>query len=1131
MAGSARRVPTHPAAQKGGIRRAAEAAAKAEVASAVAWALEITLLDVTAENADVRIGLFVEGDKACDGCAKWASKELPNLTWAQIVKHLDAGDMDDLFENHPVLGTATPHLHERSLQLFENNHVGHEMYTKCSALTEGDVTRLYEKSPKTLKLVPYLVPNRPKPLIIYPVRLPAGIKEDYPVLKIFHKTSIGYAAGAFKAQAAELFQKHGQVMFAGTVKSKDDEDAKDDPSNTFNRGVYASIPSHSDITKRKEKAVEKARRGSKLPRADQPDGDSSEQSDLADELAAAASTVAGGAGDPAASSLGPGPSLTIERLLQHGNAGTGENLGPEARRPSGSEVGALLNRSSPCDKRKAGGPSPGSVKSMRTTFSMACDDISANPNSLGTKEYWIHELAYSRGFNGYKSGRAEHQAKQLLAKLTGTEKKTLQTHIDLFNKSKLFSDEASANVDDQELIDAWSDLQKAGAVLTPKALRGLAKRNVMSLWHQVNNQDGSGAALRKRDLLRKFLTACVVRGFDDSVVKKVDDPTKVTLVQGCSHDIEVASTFIEWVFSDTFSNWLAAGAASAEDAVLFCELADEVFSALPEDANLGEAAARCFLEATTVVRLLVALRLKSITKDTDLSIFADAHILDTEARRTNGSASVMQVIGQSLLTSAGGYWEAKLKWAIDTSDAIKIHGPKLKQMLIDLDGINGVTPPKEEHATTMLKIAKDIPYFEVDLYEGVCDAAKNELWAKACRMVESIVAKPSAAATDDDSLRGMALQQWKLLFKELTKLFPTNEHVERAGRDLAAKIADVSEHDRFIQLGSSIDNWTPADESSLVSLMTSVKDNQCKEFPEDVKVQCLALFKRIVGSVFTDGQTSLYTETDSRVFQCLDMVAERVPSQDWHSSTQLGAMIHSCWSVLQLKNAIVAELGEDADLASDVAEQRGNDLFRLISKAKVHFKPLALDAVVENASPNLATLLQECGDFCGSIGEAIRKKHTTVVVDQGFSLCKAIDETNGYSDWVNNKSKVGSLPELITLYEKGIKDAPIHEWQDKITVLEDAIATLQQKSNNFGLDYKGADEKVVETSKAAKQIKSLIIECELCASFANPTLVGNKISLRSAMVAAQSKLRKWELTPDDIDPMLVTRYRDALRMK
>ncbi|CAK0909567.1 unnamed protein product, partial [Prorocentrum cordatum] len=1111
---------------------AAEAAAKAEVASAVAWALEITLLDVTAENADVRIGLFVEGDKACDGCAKWASKELPNLTWAQIVKHLDAGDMDDLFENHPVLGTATPHLHERSLQLFENNHVGHEMYTKCSALTEGDVTRLYEKSPKTLKLVPYLVPNRPKPLIIYPVRLPAGIKEDYPVLKIFHKTSIGYAAGAFKAQAAELFQKHGQVMFAGTVKSKDDEDAKDDPSNTFNRGVYASIPSHSDITKRKEKAVEKARRGSKLPRADQPDGDSSEQSDLADELAAAASTVAGGAGDPAASSLGPGPSLTIERLLQHGNAGTGENLGPEARRPSGSEVGALLNRSSPCDKRKAGGPSPGSVKSMRTTFSMACDDISANPNSLGTKEYWIHELAYSRGFNGYKSGRAEHQAKQLLAKLTGTEKKTLQTHIDLFNKSKLFSDEASANVDDQELIDAWSDLQKAGAVLTPKALRGLAKRNVMSLWHQVNNQDGSGAALRKRDLLRKFLTACVVWGFDDSVVKKVDDPTKVTLVQGCSHDIEVASTFIEWVFSDTFSNWLAAGAASAEDAVLFCELADEVFSSLPEDANLGEAAARCFLEATTVVRLLVALHHKYIGRDTDLTVFADAHILDKEAKRTTGNASVMQVIGQSLLTSAGGYWEAKLKWAISISDAIMIHGPKLKQMLSDLDGINGIVPPKEVHATTMLKIAKDIPYFEVDLYDGACDAAKNELWAKACRMAESIVAaKPSAPATDDDSLSITALHQWKFLFKELTKLFPTNEHVERAGRALATKIADVSEHDKFVQLGSSIDNWAPADEGLTVSLMTSIKENQSKEFPEEVKVKCLALFKRIVSSVFTDGPTSLYTDTDSRIFQCLDMVAEKVQSQDWHSSTQLAAMIHSCWSVLQLKSSIVAELGEGADLASDVAEQKGNDLFRMVSKAKVHFKPLALDAVVENASHNLKTLLQECDDYCGSIGEAIRKKHTTDVVNQGYNLCKAVDETNGYTDWVSNKSKAGTLPELLVTYEKGMKDAPTHEWQDKLTLLEDAFETLKQKSANFGLDYTGADENVAETPTAAKQIKSLIIECELCSSFANPTLVGNKISLRSAMVATQNKLRKWELTPDDIDPLLVTRYRDALRMK
>ncbi|CAK0878071.1 unnamed protein product, partial [Prorocentrum cordatum] len=962
---------------------------------------EITLFDVTAENADIRIGLLVEGDKACDGCAKWASKELPNLTWAQIVKHLDAGDVDDLFDNHPVLGTATPHLHERSLQLFENKHVGHEMYTKCSALTEGDVTRIYEKSPTTLKLVPYLVPHRPRPLIIYPVKLPAGVKEDYPVLRIFHHTSMGYAAGAFKAQAAELFQKHGQVLlFAATVKSKDDEGAKDDPSNTFDRGVYAAIPSHSDVTKRKEKVLEKARRCAKLPRADQDEDASSEQGPLAEELAAA-SAARGGAGDPAASSLGCAPPLTVERLLQHGKAGTGANLGPEARRPSGSDFGANLNKGSPGDKRKAGDPSPGSVKSMRTTFSAVHDDLGANPGTLGTKEYWIHELSYSRGFNGCKTGRAEHQAKQLLTKLNGAEKKTLQTHIDLFNKSKLFSEGSSTNVDDQELIDAWNDLQEAGAVLAPRAFRGLAKRNVMGLWRQPNQQEGSGAAARKRDLLKQFLTACVV-----------------TLVQDCLHDIDVASTFVEWVFSDTFSNWLAAGAASAEDAVLFCELADDVFSSLPEDANPGEAFVKCFLEATTVVRLLVALRLKSIGKDADLAIFADAHVLDKEAKRTTGNASVMQVIGQSLLTPAGGHWEAKLKWAIDTSDAIKIHGPKLKQMLIDLDCINGIVPPKEVHATTVLKIAKDIPCFEVGLYDGVCDAAKTELWAKACRIAESMLAaKPPAPATDDDSLSMMALQQWKPLFKELTKPFPTNEHVERAGRAIAAKIAEVSEHDRFLQLASSIDNWAHADGSSTVSLMTSIKDNQSMEFPEDVKVKCIALFRRIVGSMYTDGPTSLCADTDSRIFLCLDMVAEKVPSQDWHSTTQPGAMIHSCWSVLQLKNAIAAELGAMT--------------FRLVNKAKVHFKPLALDAVVENASPSLVTLLQECGDFCGSIAEAIRKKHTADVVEQGCNLRKAIDETNGCADWVSNKSKAGSLPELLVFYEKGRKDAPTREWQDK----------------------------------------------------------------------------------------------------
>eukprot|EP00959_Pyramimonas_sp_CCMP1952_P389823 8169445-Pyramimonas_sp.AAC.1 len=105
-------------------------------------------------------------------------------------------------------------------------------------------------------------------------------------------------------------------------------------------------------------------------------------------------------------------------------------------------------------------------------------------------------------------------------------------------------------------------------------------------------------------------------------------------------------------------------------------------------------------------------------------------------------------------------------------------------------------------------------------------------------------ANPPALTTDDGRRRMSALIQWKPLFKELSKLFATNENVRRCGRDIATKMEGVSERSNFLELTSSIDKWVPGDAGPVHSVMASVKANQSKEFPGDVTDKCLVLFRR-----------------------------------------------------------------------------------------------------------------------------------------------------------------------------------------------------------------------------------------------------------------------------------------------
>eukprot|EP00959_Pyramimonas_sp_CCMP1952_P085553 1789800-Pyramimonas_sp.AAC.1 len=93
----------------------------------------------------------------------------------------------------------------------------------------------------------------------------------------------------------------------------------------------------------------------------------------------------------------------------------------------------------------------------------------------GTVEYWIWELKFERAFNDCKNGRAENQAKILLPKISGNDRKNLQIHLDLYTMAKCFSPTECKNHDNTELTAKWKELKKAGATFTKFCLKGLSK--------------------------------------------------------------------------------------------------------------------------------------------------------------------------------------------------------------------------------------------------------------------------------------------------------------------------------------------------------------------------------------------------------------------------------------------------------------------------------------------------------------------------------------------------------------------------------------------------------------------------------------------------------------------------------
>ena len=162
--------------------------------------------------------------------------------------------------------------------------------------------------------------------------------------------------------------------------------------------------------------------------------------------------------------------------------------------------------------------------------------------------------------------------------------------MDLYTKAKKFCPSQCKGEVDEDLRKDWKELQKAGATLTNIALRGLAKRNVDSIWKCIVDPETSDG--QRRTYLQSFFQATAPWASPGQHANGIiADPCSVTLIQACETDSDVEDLFQEWVFNRGLSEWLGAGNSAVLYVSAFVEEALHFWDQLPEDAVLGGLAA------------------------------------------------------------------------------------------------------------------------------------------------------------------------------------------------------------------------------------------------------------------------------------------------------------------------------------------------------------------------------------------------------------------------------------------------------------------------------------------------------------------------------------------------------------
>ena len=274
--------------------------------------------------------------------------------------------------------------------------------------------------PTSLKMQGYWMATPKGKKVIYPCERTEEFKKKYPTLKVYVGGHDDVATTRMDGNHQKaLFPLHQSVAHQGlaSIAEKKDTDGDAQGFNSCMRmGLH--VTSHEDLLKRVEflkgkASGRKVKTGERKSLADMFDDD--EQEEYEDE-------------DEDCSMIDP------------------DNEPESTAAPSQSNEASSIKRS---------GSSTSLVpeqKKKKTKDNNSQSAATVNPHTVGTAEYWIHELNFELAFDGDNLGHALSQGGLLAPKLEQSQRDPLNSRMVLARQAKTLSYNVVADVCDKDIL-------------------------------------------------------------------------------------------------------------------------------------------------------------------------------------------------------------------------------------------------------------------------------------------------------------------------------------------------------------------------------------------------------------------------------------------------------------------------------------------------------------------------------------------------------------------------------------------------------------------------------------------------------------------------------------------------------
>lgn len=511
-------------------------------------------------------------------------------------------------------------------------------------------------------------------------------------------------------------------------------------------------------------------------------------------------------------------------------------------------------------------------------------------------------------------------------------------------------------------------------------------------------------------------------------------------------------------------------------------------------------------------------------------LWTDVKSFEQNSLKTDEVLMASTAISQAIVAAPNGFWAERLRDTAKLADKLQQDGPQMKAAFEKISKLGQI--PSETTAQTLKDIAKNMNDWEVTVHSSIAEelrAALLEMTMSSSKALFDGCAKGGQKVDLDEEKKAVCFYASKDLFKELAGVFLGDEKLHHQAERLNTILEDLDMGAKHAMLEDAISEWAADSLEYTHKLRDAFDGCRGKVLPGNLAKLVYDKWATIMASAATE-EAFLPSSFAGR-FDALELLSAHGPDDRKAGMQKLSTWVKASWRMNCSLNDLQAASNNPEDPAPSAAayEKKVRELKRAVQQVEQvdashlvseGFLPLA--KIISDMKNTAANKVKNCAT------EILQQLRDSLRADTN-ALVGSFESDPGVMVWRKDSDGLDNLDTAIELFKKSMRTSPVQDWVSKCDAISGKVTMLTNKSHDFSVDP--TNEEKTTAKDQLSQIRAYCSEHDVLTSFSDPALLKNKLGLRRAMLAIQTKIKTWEVYPESLNPILLSQYRVGLKMR